>query len=138
VFLIVPCVSAAAWFGFFQVIYGTPNPAAPYGTSGASRAAYVPGGLIGLLFDEQFGLLAYAPVMAFAIVGLVRTRRAGVRTIALATTATAAVYLTGVSTYWLWWAGTPASPARFAVAMLPICAIPLASAWAAARRNAAA
>ena len=98
IFLLLPCASAVAWFGFFQWIYGTPNPAAPYGNSGASRATYVPGGLAGLLFDEQFGLLAYAPVLAFAIVGLFRTTRAAVRVVAIATTAVAVLYLAAVST----------------------------------------
>ncbi len=132
IFLLLPCASAVAWFGFFQWIYGTPNPAAPYGNSGASRATYVPGGLAGLLFDEQFGLLAYAPVLAFAIVGLFRTTRAAVRVVAGATTAVAVLYLAAVSTYWLWWAGSPANPARFAVAVLPALAVPLATAWSGA------
>ena len=32
----VPLVSALGWFAFFQVIYGTPNPAAPYGSGETS------------------------------------------------------------------------------------------------------
>jgi hypothetical protein len=40
-----------------------------------------------------------------------------------------ALYLCVVATYWMWWAGVPATPARFAAAVLPAFAIPLAIAW---------
>ncbi len=69
-FSIVPVVSAAAWFGFFQIVYGTPNPIFPYGEDRGTRLAYVPGGLLGLFFDAQFGLLAYSPVLAAGLIGL--------------------------------------------------------------------
>ena len=69
-FLALPLVSAVAWFGFFAAIYGTPNPTAPYGADPGTRAAYVPGGLIALFFDEQFGLITYTPVFAAAALGL--------------------------------------------------------------------
>ena len=69
-FAAVPAIAAAGWFGYFQVIYGTPNPAVPYGdTSGpdGTHLAYAPGGLTGLFFDEQFGLFVYAPVLVVGV-----------------------------------------------------------------------
>ncbi|HEX7780043.1 MAG TPA: hypothetical protein VF424_12415, partial [Vicinamibacterales bacterium] len=69
-FLGAPTASAIAWFAYFQIIYGTPNPAAPYGQRPETSWAFVPGGLAGLLFDQQFGLLMYAPVLAVAAFGL--------------------------------------------------------------------
>ena len=69
-FVLVPAASAIAWFGFFQIVYGTPNPIFPYGEDRGTRLAYVPGGLLGLFFDAQFGLLAYSPVLAAGLVGL--------------------------------------------------------------------
>ncbi|MGE5834341.1 MAG: hypothetical protein ACM4AI_07680 [Acidobacteriota bacterium] len=128
-FLALPLVSAVAWLGFFQVIYGTPNPSAPYGPRPEASLAFVPGGLAGLLFDQQFGLMAYAPVLAAAALGVVAARQSTARYVVTSTIAIAAVYLVVVATYWMWWAGVPATPARFAAAMLPMFAVPLAIAW---------
>jgi hypothetical protein len=41
----------------------------------------------------------------------------------------ALLYLGAVGTYWMWWAGLPATPARFATAILPVLAPGLAVAW---------
>jgi hypothetical protein len=127
-FLAVPVVSAVAWFAFFQVIYGTPNPAAPYGPNPEARLAYVPGGLLALLFDEQFGLLVYTPILVAAIVALATPRRDGLRPVRAAL-AIACLYLAVVATYWMWWAGVPATPARFAAVVLPVFGAPLAVSW---------
>jgi hypothetical protein len=129
VFLIVPTVSAVAWVGYFVLLYGTPNPAAPYGAPEAS-IAYVPGGLLALLADGQFGLFAYTPVLALAVVGLWASPFPWVRRTAWLSAAIGGLYLTVVATYWMWWAGLPAPPARFATAALPLAAIPLAATWA--------
>jgi hypothetical protein len=128
-FLGLPIASATAWFAFFQLIYGTPNPAAPYGDRPEASWAFVPGGLAGLMFDQQFGLLAYAPILAAALVALAARRSTAFWTIAGAPLAICALYLAAVATYWMWWAGVPATPARFAAAALPGFAVPLAIAW---------
>ena len=39
--LAVPVASAAAWFGFFWMIWGTPNPSAPYGADTNSALSYI-------------------------------------------------------------------------------------------------
>ena len=69
-FALVPAVSAAAWFAYFRLIYGTFNPAAPYGANaGADTSpAFIPGAMAGILFDQQFGLLVYSPVFFAAVV----------------------------------------------------------------------
>jgi hypothetical protein len=131
-FLALPVLSAIGWFAYFQVIYGTPNPAAPYGdTSGpdGTHARYIPGGLAALLFDQQFGLLAYAPVLAAGVAGLWMGGKS-VRRVTTASIAIIAPYLLAVTAYWMWWAGRPAPPARFATAVLPALAPCLAIAWA--------
>jgi hypothetical protein len=128
-FAAVPILSALAWFAFFQIVYGTPDPRAPYGQDKSSSLWYVPGGLMGLLFDQQFGLATYAPVLVAAAVSMFA--RAGTSTTAAARwlIGVAAVYLMVVCVYWMWWAGVPAPPARFAAAALPLLAAPLAIAW---------
>ena len=128
-FLALPVLGALAWFGFFFLVYGTPNPAAPYGSPEAS-ISYVPGGLTALLFDGQFGLLTYTPVLALAVVGLSSSPFPWVRRVAWTSAAIALVYLVAVATYWMWWAGLPATPARFVTAALPLAAVPLAASWA--------
>jgi hypothetical protein len=128
-FLALPLLSAMAWLAYFQIIYGTPNPSAPYGPRPEASLAFVPGGLAGLLFDQQFGLLAYAPVLAGAGMGLVAARHAPHRSAVAASVAIAGVYLVVVATYWMWWAGVPGTPARLTTAILPVFAVPLALAW---------
>ncbi len=131
-FSLVPAAAAVAWFTHFWLIYGTPNPAAPYGADAGARLAYVPGGVLALLFDQQFGLLPYSPVLAGALLGLVVTHRPGARRVAWTSAAVALVYAAAVATYWMWWAGVPATPARFLTAVMPVAALPLALAWSAA------
>jgi hypothetical protein len=128
-FSVVPAVSAIAWFGYFQWIYGTPDPRAPYGDEPNTSLAYVPGGLLGLFLDGQLGLLTYSPILAAAFAGLLMGPHSRERRLARALTAVALSYLGASALYWMWWAGVPASPARFAAAALPIFALPIALAW---------
>jgi hypothetical protein len=126
-FLLVPAVSAAAWFAFFWIVWGTPNPMAPYGRDTESAASYIGRGLSGLLFDQQHGVFGTAPVYAIAVLGLwalFKQRRPLAITIALAV----AVYALAVSTYAMWWGGTSA-PGRFVAALLPLGAVLIATAW---------
>jgi len=129
VFLAVPVVAAVTWFGFFWLVYGTVSPAAPYGTDSGARLAYVPGGALALLFDQQFGLLTYSPVLAGAAYGLATARRWNRGIVMWSVIAVGAVYVMAVATYWMWWAGVPATPARFLTAIIPVAALPLAVAW---------
>jgi hypothetical protein len=124
-FLLPPAVSAVAWMFFFAVIYGAPDPSAPYGGRVENSFAFLPNGLGGLLFDQGFGLLATAPVLVFAFAGFARTRR-----LALEWLVVAFPYLLAVTTFAMWWAGM-SGPARFLVPLLLPLAIPAACAWAA-------
>ncbi len=134
-FGVVPAVSAGLWFLFFQLIYGTPNPSAPYGPDPGTRLAYVPGGLLGLAFDQRFGLLIASPALALAAFGLFLPSRKDVslvRAVGVArlTALVAVAYAAATATYWMWWGGQPVTPARFLAAALPVLAAPLAIAWA--------
>jgi len=136
-FVAIPVVSALAWFAFFYAIYGSPDPTAPYGPPGTDRSAsYIPGGMAALLFDAQFGLVTYAPVLMVCAAGLWRAQRGGLRGVMWAAVATATAYLAATGVYWMWWGGNPATPARFATAILPILSLPLAAAWGRADRHA--
>lgn len=131
-FLAVPAVSAICWFGYFIAIYGTADPAAPYAGE-AGSFAFVPGGFTGLLFDQRFGLLAYGPVVGAGFVGLaVMMLRGGRRRLALELLFVLVPYFLTVTHFAMWWGGWSA-PARFAVPVLPMLAIPAAVCWASMR-----
>jgi hypothetical protein len=147
-FLSLPAVSALAWMAFFAIIYGTPDPSAPYGSTRDFSLAFVPGGLTGLLFDQRFGLIANAPVLLFGIGGLGLMlviswggrhgpSPAGFanRRLALELLFVVLSYLVTASSYAMWWAGWSA-PARFASPALPVLAIPCAFAWIRIRHRA--
>lgn len=132
-FLAVPSVSLIGWLSYFIAIYGTPDPAAPYGGETGSFA-FVPDGLAGLLFDQRFGLIFYAPVLLFAFVGIgVMLRRIEWRRHGLEWLFVAIPYLVVVTYIAMWWGGRSA-PARFFVPLLPWMALPAAAAWTALTR----
>jgi hypothetical protein len=127
-FLSLPIVAAAGWFAFFWMVYGTPSPMAAYGRDTGSSLSYIGRGLVGLLVDQQHGVLGTAPIYAIAFLGflpLYRQKQFLGLTIAVAS----AVYVIAVSTYAMWWGGTSA-PARFLAAVLPLAAVTIAMAWA--------
>jgi hypothetical protein len=124
-FLVVPAVAGAAWFAFFYLIWGSASPMAPYGADTSTSLSYIPRGVIGLLFDEQFGVFATAPVYLIGFAGLIALWRLRPR---LATEIVLIVipYSLIVASYAMWWAGS-AAPARFLVAVLPLAALPIAT-----------
>ena len=137
-FLAVPAVSGLGWIAYFVAIYGTPDPAAPYGSSREFSVAFIPGGLAGLLFDQRFGLIANAPVLLCAACGfaaLIGGRTKGLKDPGIRNPRLAAevlfvlsAYLLTVTNYAMWWGGWSA-PARFAAAALPLLVVPIAAAW---------
>jgi hypothetical protein len=130
-FLAVPVLSAAAWLAASEVMYGTWNPAAPYGGQSDTALAFLPNGIGGLLFDQGFGLVATAPALVIAFAGLPRTRR-----FAVEWGVTAVLYASAVGSYAMWWAGT-SGPARFLVPLLLPLSVPAAAAWQSARSRGA-
>lgn len=143
-FAAIPLLSAGAWFSFFWVIYGTPNPAIPYGGASPMDAQYLARGIVGLLFDHQFGLFAHAPVYLVACVGFVLMLAARrplgepgwrQRRLALEMLFVSVPYACVAAAYPMWWAGASA-PARFLVPLLLPLALPAAVAWASIERRA--
>jgi hypothetical protein len=127
-FLAVPAAAAAAWFLYFWRIYGTLNPAAPYGVRPEGGLAFIPGGLVGIWFDQQFGLAPNAPVLVVGAVGLIALARRH-RRLAIEIGVLIAAYLAAVASYPMWWGGHSA-PGRFALAIVPLLAVPIAGLWA--------
>jgi hypothetical protein len=135
-FLSIPAVSALGWVSYFIAIYGRPDPSAPYGNSEVGSFAYVTSGMTGILFDQRFGVLAYAPVLAFALAGFaVMLRRPAYRRLGLELLFIVVPYMLAFTNYAMWWGGASA-PARFLMPVVPLLAIPAAIAWGAMRRRA--
>src|SRR5436190_17426370 len=62
-------LSLLGWFTFFYLYWGSPMPSAPY-TGGQTTLSNVFVGAPGLLLDQEYGLLAFAPAYIFAAFGL--------------------------------------------------------------------
>ncbi len=136
-FLAFPIVLGIAWLAYFWIIYGTPSPDAPYGDFFKTQSSwsFVTGGLAGVLFDQQFGMMTYAPVFLIALAGwFVLLRREPRFAVELAVVVIP--YMIATTHLRMWWGGWSA-PARFSVAVLWLACLPLSMAWSAARSRAA-
>jgi hypothetical protein len=133
---ILPLLSAAAWFLFFWTIYGSPNPAGPYGGGTQDGFAFMPAGLAGLLFDQQFGVIPNAPVFLCIALGFVAMGRHGHRRLAVELLAIVVPYFLVVAAFPMWWAGYSA-PSRFLVVLSLLFGVP-AAVWFATRKTQAA
>jgi len=137
--IVVPyLVSLAGWFGFFYWIWGTPWPQAPYGALVQTQIFNLTFGAPGLFFDQEYGLLPYAPVFALAATGLwILWREGGERRrTALEIVVVLAGLVGTVGAFRIWWGGT-ASPGRPITSGLWLLALPIAVAFQAAPADSA-
>ena len=124
-------VSGLLWFSSFYLMYGTPNPTVVYGYGAGAglELLNVPRGILGLLFDQEFGLLIYSPVYALSVVGAwMMLRRPDTRWPTLGLVATAVGFLLTTVPYYMWWGGWSV-PARFLLPVLPLAAPMIAVAF---------
>ncbi len=126
-FLVLPALAAASWFLYFWIIWGTPNPSAPQGRDLMMTAGQIWIGAAGLLFDQQFGLAAHAPVYAMAFTGFVLLARDH-RRLAVELLLAVVPYVIATSSFAAWWGGASA-PARYLAALMPMAALPMALWW---------
>jgi hypothetical protein len=125
-FLVPIVLSVAGWLTFFSLFYGSVNPEAPYGGYPAIYvlAKNIPRGLLGLMFDQKFGLLFYSPIYLFAIAGSWNMlRRPDTRFLGAVLLIATAAHVGSTTRLYMWWGGTSA-PARFLVPILP-CLAPM-------------
>jgi hypothetical protein len=127
------------WFGFFYWIWGTISPSAPYGASEPMTLGYLAHGGPGLFFDQEYGIVAYAPVLALAFIGLIHMLRAGGDQArrALEVTMVLAALVATVGAFHIWWGGS-AAPGRPVASAVLLLGVPIASFFAAARERPAA
>ncbi|MDA1093407.1 MAG: hypothetical protein O3A25_09110 [Acidobacteria bacterium] len=132
-------VSGVAWLGSFYVMYGDWNPTVAYGYSQGAELDWlnVPRGLLGLSFDQEYGLLPYSPIFAAALVGAwVMARRRDMRGHLVGILLVIGPFLASTTNYYMWWGGGSV-PARFVVPILPLVAPLIAVAFRECRSPAA-
>lgn len=114
-------LSAVGLALYHQELYGSFDPRVVWGRRPEFSWSVLPEGLQGLLADQEFGLLAYAPVFALCLPGfaglLSRKRAEGV----VAVTLTGVVLVMAGS--WHMWRGGFNPPARFLVPLIPVLAL---------------
>lgn len=124
--LVLPALaSAAAIAAYHFVLYGFLDPRRVYGVRREFSASLLPEGLAGMLFDQEFGLLAYAPFFALAVPGLVGLWRSSRRLTIVVGALLAVVLLTTGA--WPMWRGGFNPPARFLLPIVPVLALAVAS-----------
>ncbi|HEY7289016.1 MAG TPA: hypothetical protein VH583_04195 [Vicinamibacterales bacterium] len=117
-------VSSLAWLYSFYRMYGVLDPEAPYGSyiQRFVLNSNIPRGVLGLLFDQKFGLLMFSPAYVLAAVGAwMMLRDTKHRTYAMALLLTAGAFLASTTRLYMWWGGSSA-PARFLVPAIPLLA----------------
>ena len=123
-------VLLAAWFAFFWIIWGSPRPQSPYGAMVQTTPWNLVFGAPGLLFDQEYGLLPYAPAYVLAATGLWVLWRAGGdrRALAVRVFLVFAALLGTVGAFRIWWGGS-ASPSRPIASGLLLLMLPIAAAF---------
>ena len=126
-------LSLVGWFAFFYAIWGVPLPMAPYGALVQTSPLNLLFGVPGLFFDQEYGLLAVAPVYVLAATGLYHMWRAGgePRRLAIEIAVVFGALVVTVGAFRIWWGGTSA-PARPLASGLLLLAVPIATAFRAA------
>ncbi len=126
VVLAVMAISLAAWFSFFYVVWGVPIPSAPYGFNTQTSPMTFLSGFPGVFFDQEYGVVTYAPVLGLGLVGLfVMAADRHMRGPAVKLTAIAMALLVLVCSFAQWWGGS-AMPGRHIISILSLFGVPIA------------
>ncbi len=120
-------VSGACLLVFHYVLYGFFDPRRVYGRRPEVAFSNLAEGLPGLLLDQEFGLLVYAPVLVLAVPGFVLLWRRDRRVAIASAVAAIAVLLTAGA--WPMWRGGFNPPGRFLVPIAPILAVAVGLVW---------
>lgn len=134
---LAPLISGVGWLAFFQIIWGKLSPSAPYGSQHAMDLSYLVAGGPGLFFDQEYGVVAVAPVLLLALSGLAGMLRRGGRDtrLALEIVVIGVSLLVTVAAFHIWWGGT-AAVGRPIISALALLTLPCAwqiRAWSGSR-----
>ena len=127
VLLALAASSAVGLAVYHEALYGFLDPRRVYGRRPEISLATLPEGLPGLLFDQEFGLLVYAPIFVLAIPGFAWLSRRSRRDALVAVGLTVATLLMAGS--WPMWRGGWNPPARFLLPVVPALALGVAASF---------
>jgi hypothetical protein len=123
----LPLAASAAGLAIYHwVLYGFLDPRRVYGARPELALGNAGTALPGLFFDQEFGLLAYAPLFALGARGLPAVVRSHPR--AAPGMLAALVVVVATASAWPMWRGGFNPPARFLVPIVPILALGVATA----------
>ncbi|MEI7555725.1 hypothetical protein [Candidatus Chlorohelix sp.] len=120
------------FIGYFMYLYGTPFPNTA-DHDGFANPLTLPIGLLGLLFDQKYGLLMYSPVYLIPLAWLVKRGFSGNlpnKAEFYWLIAIILPYYILVADYNKWW-GQWCPPARYLLPIVPLLALPMAQAFSA-------
>jgi hypothetical protein len=126
---------------YYMWLYGSPLPNTQ-DHAGFASPLEIPLGLLGLLFDQKYGLLIYGPFYLVALTGLALMWRktpdeeenAARRSDLFWIAAVSVPYLLVIGDYKQWW-GEWCPPARYLMPVLPLLTVPLSLAWCELRKG---
>ena len=118
-------VSGVGLAAYHHWLYGFFDPRRVYGRRPELSLATLPEGVPGLLLDQEFGLLVYAPLFLLGLPGFFQLWRKDRRQSAVLLALVAGVVLTAGT--WHMWRGGFNPPARFLVPLLPALAVLVAA-----------
>ncbi|MBN2370123.1 MAG: hypothetical protein JXO72_06520 [Vicinamibacteria bacterium] len=122
--LAAPSVISGLLVGVYHhVLYGFFDPRRIYGRRPEHSFTNVSEGLPGIFFDQEFGLLIYAPVFAMAMAGMILLFRRHFRLAMTSALLSLSVLITVAP--WHMWRGGWNPPARFIVPLVAILALAL-------------
>ena len=120
-------LSVCGWLAFFRIAYGTFNPAAPYSDQLPIAIPNIASGLLGLIADQEFGLVPNAPISLLWLGGFWSLFKRD-RRLCLELLLIVGPYAIASSGYPMWWAGA-SPPARLLVPTVFPAGIALAALW---------
>jgi hypothetical protein len=118
--------SVAGWFLFSAYLYGTFDPLAAYGGRTPLQPEHVVTGLIGVIADQEFGLIPNAPVHLLWIGGTMALARHHTRLL-VELAVIAGPYVLAVAAFPGWFGGS--TPARYLAPLAFPLAVMVASLW---------
>ena len=125
--LVTPLVvSVIAWLLFCAYVYGTFDPLAPYAGQSPLQRKSVVTGVLGLLADQEFGLIPNAPVHLLWIGGALALSRHHKRLL-IELSCIAVPYVLAVAAFPNWFGGS--TPGRYLAPLVFPLAVMIAALW---------
>ena len=122
-------LSLLGWFSYFMIIWGSPWPSAAYGGADNTQMSVwsLAKGTAGLLADQEYGVISYAPALGIGVLGLWRLWRdkGHARAVGIGLCVVLGALVGTVGAFQMWWGGA-SLPGRMIVSGLMLLAVPVA------------